>query len=675
VIRSFLSEELKRTFLPGLAAAAGLAVFSLLLKPLISRFDNDPADLQNRVNVIVIFLMTILTSAGGSTAFGLSFREGPLRLIENLPIARYRIWIVRLLTCTLTTVSSLGLLTVAQPGVLDVERELVVVAMSVGLLIFCGGLCWGLVVRASSAIVMVLNLILLIPVVGFVAFLVKVGLETEDAGHLDTLAAAAVISVGYVLISFYCFMRGEFEVKRRRILNGVTMCGTLLAVFSSLLLSADLGAFGYSQQWTMAGQAGDAISASADGQYLGLLLKKERHHASTRAVVIDVESGKIIKSFRQGSLRSLLWAQDNSLMAFSDGTAFEKLLGTGAGTVRATRIFPTEETVLKRRRSMVGYSFKVEKSGSYVIVNSLFPLRRWNGVTSLVQLDSATGPRDLVGYAWDFRENYHPEVWLAREGFFFRTGHEGNRFHIGAKVRSLNFSWGPFLFESEAEMSAAQADLRQNVPSPLGVYVFSDVDATFDEKGWLYFLEADTVARTGRLLARRKSDAEWKLVRHGVPLTEADLTLISKLSGGYIAATGFGMWTGFHSGLVVQAYSSSGAPRIYLRNLENGEPYDFPDPNTYSPSQKRSVHVLKAPQYFEIYPLRINGAQQHFLTRFLYRPGQGSPPTPAPLASRDSRTGGRFAFQGPAGIEVYQDAANRFTAKLPDGSTRPLWPQ
>jgi hypothetical protein len=167
VIRPFVIEELKRTFLPGVSTAAGLAVFSLMLRPLVARFIDDPEDLQDRVNVIVVVLMALLTSIGGSAAFALSFRQGPLRLLENMPIARYRIWLVRVLTCMLTTVSSLGLLTVVQPSVLDYDRAVVVIAMAVGLVIFCEGLCLGVVVHANAAIVMVLNLILTIPVGAF----------------------------------------------------------------------------------------------------------------------------------------------------------------------------------------------------------------------------------------------------------------------------------------------------------------------------------------------------------------------------------------------------------------------------------------------------------------------------------------------------------------------------
>jgi hypothetical protein len=676
VIRSFVTEELKRTFLPGIGAAAGLTVLSFLLIPLFRRLSDNPSDAENSANAVVVFLIVLLTSVWGSAAFSLPFRQGPLRLIENLPVLRYRVWLIRLQTCMLTAAASAGLLAVAHPSVVVNNREDMVLALATGFLIFIGGLCWGMLIQAGTVAVTILNLALTLPLVVMLAIystFVTGGFIVSDA---DFAFGAALICATYLAVSFRMFMRGEFEVKRRRVLNGALLGGTLMIVFMATILAADMGMLAYGENWTIF-----RWRPSPDRRYLGLVLNRESHSPVTKAVILDVESGAVVKSFSQPSLWDLLWTRDGSLVALSHGTILERFLGIGEKKARLTRLLPEEEALFVKRGSWER-AFRAGDWGTYAAITSVFLFQRWAGTTSLIRIDTPEGPTEVLSTPWR-RGDWVPGAIAVRGGYEFRTyGYAEARWIIGEKIRKVAFTWGPFPLPDEASLVAMREEFFKSAPElqdpsvTRGVYIRSDSNTSFAEDGWLYFLEANTVSRVGRLLARRKSEQKWKPVLEAFPLSDAEIKLMARTDR-YALASDYRLWTGFHDGIVVRVYRAAGKPRILLVNLVTGENLDIEDSNStaYRPTDGQWIEVVSRLEEMSIRPQRyINRTPVVVPITYSYRPGSGSltPVIPTPA----DRTVRSPAFHGPNGTEVYFDSsAGVFTTRSPGGAERRLWPQ
>lgn len=677
MIRTFVTEELKRTFLPGVLAGAAAAFLSVAGKPVLVRFVGNAGMAQETLNGFIVFVLAVVVSVGGTGAFSMHFLRGPLRLMENLPISRQRIWLVRLLVSALTTVSIAGLLVVAQPSVIDQDRDTILGGLAVGLLIFAGGICWGMLVQAGSAITALLNLGMTLPVVLLLFTLGALSAEA-DARALDFAASAAAISTVLLCVSFFMFMRGEFDVKRRRILNGSLVAFGLLGTFAVLIASADLGVYAYADNWVERRDLRGHASRSPDGRYLSLALRKEFHHPVSKVVVIDVESGAVVKVFRQNGVWDAVWTQDGSLLAVSDGAIWERLLGTGAGVVRITRVFPSEQQIF-RQRSSEAVGFQSDKQNVFVVINSVFPIQRWQGATSLIRMNAQGGATQLLTTPWDFR-SYKPQFWQSGNGFRFSTfTPPGGRWIVGDAVRNVSYDWGPLSFADEASMKATQADFARAAPGNRetaglhGVYVWSEPDLSFDDNSWLYFLETTATAQTARLLAKRKGDIEWKEVLPAFQVGGLKQTAQGRVL--YSPAQSYGLWTG-SKGLVARIYRSGAGMRILLKNLVTGEQFPLEDGNTWKPDDIPSLVVyMVGEDYLRITPVKLlRGVPIYGGIPFIYRPGKG-PPTVLPPVPATTKQEQPPAFRSPAGFKVYEKPPGTYTAVSPDGTTHNLWPQ
>jgi hypothetical protein len=680
VIRPFVIEELKQTFVPGIALAGAAAILTLLAKPIVLRLVAGPLEAQAVINGLVTAMLVGTASAGGSAAFGLSFRQGPLRLLENMPIARLRIWGVRLLVSVLTTVSSAGLLIAADVEVLDQSRETIVATLAVACVVFTAGLCSGILVQAGTAIVVVLNVILSFPVM---VFLFSLAFLVSGGSSLAPLFAVASIPVCVVNLVFCgsVFLRGEFDIWRQRLRNTFALIGALVTMAVALTLAADFGAFALGDDWVIA--PGNSVSWSSDRRYLGLILQKGEHASTTKAVVIDVDAGTIVKTFRQNSIRDSVWTPDGTWLVASDGTVFERFFGTGGGTVRVTRIFPSEERLFNRSRSRLVRMVRANQAGVVLILNSQFRFKRWEGVTSLIRLDSPGTSQEILTRPWTIA-SFPGTAWQHPDHIFFSENDRGGGWLIGKDIRRLSHSWGPFMFQDEAAMKAHKINFNSTMPGQTdnaqrrGVYVWSDFDLfPCDENCWVYFLDVRDVDRLpphGTLFARRYGDDSWKPVFDNIPLTMAQVNKATRMPGEYSHTAEYSLWTGQRSGIALRIYRSGAKSVISLANLVTGEHFDFDDENVYQPDHSQQVSAFASKSSVDIITYRvpkITGIAQPI--RYAYRPGGGMP-TPIRPVRQPGPAGTAVSFRSPKGIGVIINP-NKIIARSPDGTTRQLWPQ
>lgn len=668
--RTFIFEELKRTFLPGVATWIAAVLVSLASKPLILRAVDNPGLADTFIRVIGAGMLATVASFSGAVAFSSTFRDGPLRLLEHLPISRMRIWFIRWLVCLATFVTVAALILVAFPSLLTVDPSILLGGAAIGIMLFACGNAFGMMVEANAAAAVGVNL-LFSSAIALTLLLVTVVTASRTAAGRDFFVYAAFVYVPLFLLSIVVFQIGEFNVKRRsyvtNIIANVFIFGSLLAV----VLLADSGALASGEAWQYARD----WAASSDRRYLALIAQRNYHYRVTKALIVDVESGKVVSTFHQHGLTSLFWTREGSLYAISDGTVTERILGTGNGTARLTRIYPQLQEILNIPRSTISNGVESSRWGTFVTVESTRAWQRWKGELSTIRIDATGAPQEVLNAPRDLGEA--TILYSLPDGLRMVTiTSRGVRraWFIGPDVRPISSKWGPFSFSNEAGEAAFKDSIRKTAPRRAdskiaGVFLYSEDDYLMDKTSWIYFLETDPERRTARLLARRKEDVEWK---EAIPQftigKSAEITRIPE--GEYAPASRFGLWLGPRSGIVLHIDGSPAEPKIILRNLTTGERFDLKDNNSYEPSQGRSVGAYIGDDGLDIAPLRYaRGGFQRMPNGYGYRPGQGAP-VPKTVNASSLRA---EVFKSPSGIEV-RKLKDTFVARLPDGTTRQLWP-
>jgi uncharacterized membrane protein YidH (DUF202 family) len=672
VNRTFVLQEFKRTFLTWIPAGIALALLSVAAKPLLIRYVG-PSDGENIINTVIACLIAGLGSGLGVTAFAKEFREGPLRLLENLPISRTQIWLVRSFFSLAAFVGIAGLLLIAHPSLLAKQSYVLPNAISIGMLLFTGGLYLGMIVSAPGAAVVLLN-VLVAGSFSMVLLGLTIATASDQALAKDFAIYAAFWYVPGTVAGLFVFLYGEFDVKRRQFINRAVSTAVAIAAAVGILLTANSGVLARSESWQMAkNDTGPIWDISPDRRYVALVAQKDRHSLVTKAVVIDVESGKVAATLDQPAIHDLVWTTMGSALVSSNGSVAERLFGIGAGTGRITQVFPRVETIFKGNRTTISGGASTQ-GGTYFSVTSTDSLRRWKGKSSVLQLEGS-GTKEILTTTFSLMDG-GTSLYTVPNGVMFysyRNQQSSKTWFIGPVVRDVSHYWGPFSAANREERTSIQQALLKSIPrldgsKVKGVFIWSDIDFLFDEDTWIYYLQTDAAERTARLLARRKGDAQWSVAISEIPNTHAP----HLLRGGDVQpASLFGLRVGSRDGLIVQAYRSGSEERIRLVNLINGERFDLSDKNAYEPGDQRQFDISRFGDHLEIIPGRMRKGRLAILPlRYAYEPGKGTPtPITAPITPRKSQT-----QKMTSGIQLREDSGV-ITTISPDGTTRRIWPQ
>jgi hypothetical protein len=578
MIRALFFQEFLKNFAKSLTLAVTAALIWVVTKSLtFSSFRNGEVA-QETFDAILVACMLLAAATAGTSTFSRAFREGPLRLLEVLPLKRASIWFVRVFTSLATAAAGILVFLLVQPAILTrYNPEITFFMMGLAVLLFAAGCGISTLVNANTTIATgvtaTLNLVILFVLTEIEGY-ISAGGSTEK-GFIAGAAMGGFFSPVFLCLSFAVFIRGEMDTPRRRWRNVALGTGIVLGTVLLSAAAADAGAFATRSTWKNL-----YVFVSQDTAYVAAVQIKDKYSPAFRVVILDTATGDIRKTYDGNGLAGLGWTFDGAFIVFSRTSALNVLLHLGSESFDATRIFPTEERVLRKTNSRFVADTQ-DRHGNLVLlqVTSLFG-RSPNSV--LLRMNSSGQTKELLNIP----------TTRFRNGFTFAEAIDGSlttigeqRFLIREDITLLPYNLGHFPFASREEMDVVSTGLLKNPPpsGPVaqpGKYLGGHPTLTFDGSIWLYYLQADSAARSARLWARRNDATEWKEVLKDIPLSHIQIKDLSLGKKSIFTTESYpAIRADARNGVVAYLSTMSNQTRLLLFDLNSGDRFDLGDMN------------------------------------------------------------------------------------------------
>jgi hypothetical protein len=668
MLRTLFVQEFGKRLLRDVGLGALVALLGIAAKSATIRWLGDDATTQGAFDTFAVVAMLAVAAGTGSSVFSRAFRDGPLRLLDVLPVRRSIIWLLRVSSAAASAVMVMALLFLVQPSMLRRgEADIEFLLTGLALLLFATGCCLSTFLKTPTLVTSVITGAVSLGIV-FVLLVVEHYISTEGTARMGFMAgvAMAVLFLPVCLaFSFRAYVRGELDTPRRRWQNAVTGGGVLLGTLLLFVVAADAGVFEWGSPWTVwiEGQV------SHDGGYLSIIQTKAKYSPEFRLYVVDTRTGQKLKIYEGRGRLGQAWTPDGALILFRKNSALKYLLKLGSEDFVAIRVFPTEQLLLQKTHVNFGTS-TADRRGPLVVLqetNLLDTLSR----SVLLRMDSSGQARELL----TIPTRFHPTLSEDFDGSVLSVNRR--TWQIREDVKEIRWNIGRFRFTSSEEFRGASVNLA-NSPIPpsgpngrTGKYFQSSRTLDFNDSIWLYYLESDPESRSGRLWARRQEDAEWTEILKDIRLSVDQMKDLSPETPGLFTRGNYpNIQVGERNGIVAYLSPTANPTGLMMLDLNTGESFDLG--NAPGVPGKDSLRVFfpeipGLPSVISVY--RGNAGYS-----FYYHRGKG-----APMRLSASLGTGSYLHVGEDGSHIYP-ASNAQTGFIgiyyvkPPESPRQLWP-
>lgn len=629
MIRTLFREEFIRGMLKALLGASLGAVLSIITGKVFEWMAPDPMEAQSAIEGISVFCILVFAAGCGSMVFSRQFREGPLRLIEVLPIGRAWIWLIRVSTGFATTVTVTALLVLAQPTLIGRHSLPVVLAVaSFALLLFAAGCCMSTLTSLPHLVTTILAAAVSFGILFvFIAAQVYVSTGgpsgTQLEGPFTSPIMGIILPPVFLLFSLAVFGRGELETRRRRWRNTLLGTGLLFATLFLTISALDAGAFERGSAW----KTSDLIRVSEDGVYVSAIQFKGQYSLAFRLAIVEIATGNLLKTYEGRSWAGQVWTEDGALIVFTKDSALRYLLGFGSESVNAVRVFPSQQPLFRLKGYRLTAS-TADRRGALLLLEEAPSLGGPSHYT-VRRMDSAGGARELIRIPR--RGSYFAWLERAYDGSVF-TIFPDRHWQVREDVVEMSASLGHFRFLSTEALQRASASLASGTPPAgpralPGKYLLSDRTLDFNESIWLYYMQADPLTRRGSLWARRNGATEWKEVLKDIPFSDLQVKGLALKTRELFAQPHPDIVTRTRSGIVTWLDSTAAQPQLTVFDLNSGERFDMGDVGITPGKGPLRVNITAfSGSRFVITVLRLDKGRFSYMPgAFYYEPGKGAP--------------------------------------------------
>jgi hypothetical protein len=329
MLRAIFLPEFKRSLfqkllviLPALALLFLLEhlVTALGLQDAVKRtFNGDPASIVNMLLWILMIVSTFLLGAGAFSRIN----ERHIPFLHSLPISRVEVWVGITTAHFLAALLALPLVLVLRPSMWTDFSVAVVAggnpyAASVALVSFAAGCCFVMLFRSLIASAAVGGLITFLSCLLIFPFAVTFNYRGYGPGDrvygipMDSFRrpdaafwaiASIFLAVVYLGLSLRFFMKGEFNLTRRRLRSWAVLVASLLVFPLFLAAGIDTGTLRYS-----VGEDAEFL-VSPNGKYLAVIRRGIDQTLAAKVDLVDISTGKLVSTYRGvGSYREIIWS-------------------------------------------------------------------------------------------------------------------------------------------------------------------------------------------------------------------------------------------------------------------------------------------------------------------------------------------------------------------------------
>jgi hypothetical protein len=660
MIRALFFQEFVKKFVTELSFVSIAAFLWVVIKSLTSgSFQNAAA--QEIFDALQLAAMLLIAASAGSGTFSRLFREGPMRLLEVLPVERRWIWSVRLFTSLATAMAGIAVFLLLDPSLVTrYDFDYVVLMTGLALLLFAAGCCLSTLVSASTTVLTALN-----ATVSFLVLFVLVVVEeyiitggTDEKGFIVGAAMGALFLPVFLCLSLAVFIRGELDTPRRRWRNGMFGIAVVLGTLIFSTAAVDAGVFETGSPWKT-----ERIAVSRDAAYVATVQIKGTYSPAFRVVIVDTTTGNVGTTYYGSGCAGGGWTHDDTFIVFCRASALNYLFHLGSESFDAIRIYPTEQHLLRKTKARF-MSSAHDRRGTLIYFEDAPSF----GVTlagKVLRMDSSGQTRQLLNVPKPLSRGWSRVVETFDEGLAFI---DTQRWLIREDITELPYDFGHFRIASRKEMEEVSTRLKNNPPRAgtvllPGKYLTGDSSVDFDDSIWLYYLQPDTKTASGRLWARRNDGTEWKEVLKDIRLSDLQMKeLWDQQHGLFTRETYPAIRAGTRNGVVAHLSTIGKQTRLLVMDLNSGERFDLGEMNIPGEHVLRVLFPTEAPLRSVIHVSRLNNSFRSF--SFYYEPGSGPPVL---LIQPDQRRSLVYAGKGGAHVYIHMELPLKlFYAKPPE---------
>lgn len=615
--RSLLWQEFVRNVTAAFVYAVGMALVLALLDRAFRLVAPSPAEANDVVGSITLLVTLALSASAGVEAISPAFRKGPLALLDVVPVSRAQIWLLRVASSFIGSLSIVLVLLIVQPLLRnELMKPRAPSLIGAWLLLYALGTC---ISPISSSI----------PVVAIAAaggasaltylvfFIAERHLLVEPVYQVPTGVMAGVVMGGVLaplclLMSLMIFIRGEMDLPRRRLRNGLVLVGVFVVALLASVIGVDAGLHEIGMSW----KSSTRIGVSPDTSLFSVVQFRGNTSSAFRIVSVEAATGNVAGIYEGRNFGGAEWNADNSLIVFTKDSVLRYFLSGGYENLNATRVFPRAESLFHIENVALSDT-TADSRGALMLLQT--GAQRNSYEYTLSRIESSGQPRELLKL---------PKAGLGTYSLIPS--------YDGSLVFSNNAMWrvredavalravsGMLRLPTKEDLLAAVTKLTNTAGppgSPVGRYVQTSTAVDFNDSFWLYYMQLQTDSRKAALWARRNGQPTWKQIRRDLPLSDPQVGLImNQRANTQFASSLLPELATHHSGIV--AYLEG--KRVHLYDVNTDEHFDL---GTFG----ETPYGLDFRSYLDSYViLTITQFDDGKLLRlpvcFMYRTGSGAP--------------------------------------------------